>query len=298
MGVREKAYVYLLGATALWGVAAPIIKFTLGGIDPFPFLAYRFLIAGTFGLLYILIFKPKFPRKLSHWAPLIIYGLLSTTFSLGLLFVGLDRTTVLELGLIGAVGPLAIVAGGAIFLRERISHHEKIGILIAFAGTILTIFAPILMGDGGAKISGNLLLFVFLVVDTAGVLLAKSMTRHKFDPALMVNMAFIVGASTMIPFTLATVGVSQTIAEIMALPLKYHMGVWYMALISGNLAYFFFIRGERSIEAGKAGLFAYLQPLFTVPLAVFWLGETITPSFIAGVIIVASGVFIAERRNR
>jgi drug/metabolite transporter (DMT)-like permease len=70
-----------------------------------------------------------------------------------------------------------------------------------------------------------------------------------------------------------------------------------MALISGTLAYFLFIRGERSIEAGEAGLFAYLQPLFTVPLAILWLGERVTPAFIIGATIVGIGVYVAEKKN-
>jgi drug/metabolite transporter (DMT)-like permease len=296
MSVRAKAYVFLLLSTILWGAAAPVIKFTLGGISPLPFLSYRFFISGVIGLGVILFHRPKMPKKLSEYGLLSIYGVLSTTIALGFLFMGLERTTVLELGILGLISPLIIVVGGGMLFHEHVTRREKIGISIAVLGALVTIIAPILLGNNEFKFSGNLLLVLFLVSDAGSVLLAKGLLRHKFSPMLMVNFAFIVGALTLIPFALISTGAASLVSEIVALPLKYHLGVWYMAIASGTLAYFFFVRGERSIEAGEASLFAYLQPLFSVPLAVFWLGENITIPFLVGAVVTAFGVYIAERR--
>jgi drug/metabolite transporter (DMT)-like permease len=71
-----------------------------------------------------------------------------------------------------------------------------------------------------------------------------------------------------------------------------------MALISGNLAYFLYVRGQRSIEVSEATLFNYLQPVFTIPLAIFWLGEKLSTSFMVGAIIIAAGLIIAERKDK
>ena len=296
MPARKKAYLFLLGSIAIWGAAPAIIKFTLEGIDPLPFLAYRFFISGIAAVFLILILKLKLPKNAKQVSQLSLYGFLATTIALGFLFVGLDRTTVLELGLIGALSPLMIVLGGGLLLREHVTKREKKGIFIALTGTLITIIAPIVLSGNSFKFSGNILLVLFLVSDAGSVLMAKSMLKRNFSPLLIANFAFIVGAFTLIPFAVYSLGLNSLVETVVSLPLKYHLGVWYMALMSGTLAYFLFIRGERSIEAGEAGLFFYLQPIFSIPLAVFWLHEIITLPFIVGALIIAIGVYIAEKR--
>lgn len=295
MSNRTTAYLYLMGATVLWGAASPILKFTLRELSPFQFLSYRFLLAGIFSLAYLIFMKPNLPKKMADYARLIIYGFVSIPLALSFLFLGLERSSVLEFGLIGALGPLMVAIGGALFFKENISKNEQIGIMVAFTGTLITIFSPILFQGSKLVFSGNILLVLFLMTDSAGVLLAKSFSK-KFDPLLMVNMAFIVAAITIIPFTIFTGGFQPLVSSVMSLEIKYHLGVIYMAFLSGTLAYLLFIKGERLIEAGEAGLFFYLHPLFAFPLAVFWLGEKITPTFIIGGIIIATGVYIAERQ--
>lgn len=76
------------------------------------------------------------------------------------------------------------------------------------------------------------------------------------------------------------------------------MGVLYMALFSGSLAYYLSNKAQKTIEIGEQSLFSYLNPLFSIPLAVFWLGETITPLFIAGSVVVTAGVIIAETKKK
>ena len=70
-----------------------------------------------------------------------------------------------------------------------------------------------------------------------------------------------------------------------------------MALLSGSLAYYLYVRGQRTIEVSEAVLFNYLQPLFMVPLAVFWLGEKLSATFLIGAVIIAAGLFIAEYKK-
>ena len=71
-----------------------------------------------------------------------------------------------------------------------------------------------------------------------------------------------------------------------------------MAVLSGTLAYFLWHRAQKSIEISEVGLFAYLYPIFGVPLSVIWLKESISPTFIIGCIVIALGVVLAEWKKR
>jgi drug/metabolite transporter (DMT)-like permease len=285
------------GSLIIWGAEGTDIKFNLEAIDPFHFLSYRLLISAIIGIIFIAAFRPKVAHTTRDIVTIIIYGLLGSTFGLGFLFLGLDRTTVLELGIIGAVGPLAVIVGAGLFLKEHVTKREKLGILIALLGTLFIVFAPVVLGQSAFKFEGNILILLFLASDAASVLIAKSMTKHKANPMVLASMSFIIGAATIIPFTLLSYSPTELVNTIIQMPLKYHLGVWYMAVLSGNVAYFFFLRGARSIEIGEAVLFSYLQPIISVPLAVFWLGEKLTVPFIVGGFIVASGVYIAEKKK-
>lgn len=278
-------------------MAGPVVKFTLGGIEPLPFLSYRFFLASLLAVFLLKYFKLKIPKgKLLLIT--IGYGILATTIALSILFFGLKNSSALDLTIIGTSAPLVIALGGWLIFKDRITKREVKGISIALLGTLIVTIGPLIQNGNGLKFTGNILLFLFLLIDSSSVLLSKYILKKKADPFAMANIAFIVGALTLIPISMYFYGLDNILSSVVNLEFKYHLGVWYMAFLSGNLAYAFLLRGERSIEISEAGLFGYLQPLFAIPLAVFWLGEAFTVYFIIGAIFVASGVYIAETKKR
>ena len=295
---RLRAYFYLLLVAVIWGTAVPIIKFTLQGIDPLPFLSYRIAIASLVSIIFLKIGGVKLPKPKETFPLLLAYGFLAVPLALGALFTGLDKSTVLDLTLIGAIGPMVVIFGGALFFRDHITRKEKIGIGIVLVGVFINSFYPILQGSPQIRLTGNLFLIIFLLSDSASVLVAKRAVQNKVKPEILTNMAFIIGAIVLIPITLTAYPAQELVSSILTLPLKYHLGVWYMALLSGNLAYFLYVRAQRSIEVSEATLFSYLQPIFAVPLAIFWLGEKLTPRFIIGALIIATGLIIAEYKKQ
>lgn len=294
---RLKSYLMLVAVAAIWGAAGPIIKFTLGGIDPFPFLAYRFAISAFLSLIFFSVSGLKLPKTKTSLTLVLIYGLFAVPIALGALFTGLDKSTVLDLTLIGAVGPLVVTAGGAMLFRDNITHREKIGIAVVLIGVFFNAFYPILTNNSNARLTGNVFLLLFLIADSSAILIAKKAVKEKVNSATLTNFAFIIGALTIIPFTFFTHGFASTITSITTLPFKYHLGVWYMAVLSGSLAYFLYIRAQRSIEVSEAVLFNYLQPVFSIPLALFWLNETLAPSFLMGASLIIIGLVIAEYKR-
>src|SRR3989344_7783264 len=179
---RLRAYIYLILTAAIWGAAGPIIKYTLSGIDPLPFLTYRFTIAAIFSLGFFLlkIKRGKKFRKLRANFPIaVFYGLLAVPIALGILFFGLDNSTVLDLTLIGIIGPLMVTAGGSIFFRDRITRREKAGISIVLLGVLLNSFSPLFRSGSDVRLTGNILLLLFLSADSGSILVAKKKKPKK-----------------------------------------------------------------------------------------------------------------------
>jgi drug/metabolite transporter (DMT)-like permease len=211
---------------------------------------------------------------------------------LGLLFIGLKETTVLEMSLLSLVGPLMIALSGVIFLNDHITKREKMGMGIALIGTLITILEPLISGGMGfSRISGNLLIILYLVANTVSVIIAKKLLRAGVSPALMTNLAFIIGFITLFPLAIGQTHLNQ-------LSLYSILGILFLAVLSGNLAYYLGNKAQKSIEVSEAALFSYLYPLLSIPLAVIWLKETLTLPYIIGAVIVAIGVVIAELKNK
>ncbi|HJY98375.1 MAG TPA: DMT family transporter, partial [Patescibacteria group bacterium] len=163
--VRSKAYLELLIVSVIWGFATPIIKYTLGGFSPAVFLTYRFFISFVIALVIMAATKFKLPKNPKVLALTLFNGFLLTTVTLGLLFLGTDQTTSIDSNLISTMAPIVIAVAGVFFLKEHITKRESVGILIALAGTLITIIEPVLkMQDGFGGLQGNLLVFASVLV--------------------------------------------------------------------------------------------------------------------------------------
>jgi drug/metabolite transporter (DMT)-like permease len=295
---RKRAYIELLIVSLIWGMAAPIIKFTLGGFSPAIFLTYRFFISAVIAIFFFIFFKVKFPKDRKTLIFTIINGFLLTTVGLGLLFLGINKTNSVDSNLISAMAPVTIAIAGVLFLKERVTKRESIGLLIALAGTFITIIEPVFKNGGSfAGLEGNLLVFASVIAATITAVFSKKILRSGVDAATVTNISFIVGFLSLAPFVLPQI-ITSKFQILTSVPLSYHLGVFYMAILSGTFAYILWHRAEKSIEVSEVGLFAYLYPIFGMPLSIFWLNEKITLPITIGFVIIALGVFLAEFKKR
>lgn len=296
MSPRIRAYIMLFVVAVIWGIASPIIKFTLQGFDPLTFLTYRFGLSTVLAIIIFFFVGWHIPRDKKTFWLMILYGFLTSTVSLGFLFLGLKNTTVLDSSLITLASPLIISVAGVLFLKENITKKEKIGMAIAMLGTIVTIIEPLTQNlNGMSGLTGNILVLGYVIFTAIGAVLAKKLLRAGVRPLTMTNFSFIIGFLSLLPFTLLS-GVSFSTYHLV--PISYHLGVFYMAILSGSFAYYLYNRAQKTIEISEASVFSYLYPVFSAPLAVLWLGEKITPVFIIGAVIISIGVAIAEIKKR
>lgn len=301
---RLTAYLLLLIVSVIWGVAGPVIKFSLHDFPPLIFLSYRFTISTLVALLFFTATRTKLPRKPKQWETITAYSILAVTLGLGLLFFGFDKTTSLTGSLLSSLAPMATVIAGAWFLREHVTKVERIGISIALVGTLVTIVGPLWLNGGNRQgaavwsLEGNMLIVASIVVDTWATLLVKTALRQGISGSVLTHLSFVIGLVTIGPAAIATHGASGIFTALSRAPLSAHLGVWYMALISGTLAYTLRNIAVKSIEVSEVAVFAYLYPLFAAPLAIFWLGEPLTVPFLVGAGLIATGVVIAEYKRR
>jgi drug/metabolite transporter (DMT)-like permease len=296
---RLKAYLMLTVVAIVWGFATPIIKFTLEGFTPTNFLAYRFFISTLLAIFIFIISGVHLPKKLNTLLLLLLNGFLNSSVALGLLFFGIKNTTILETGLITLTSPLLISTAGVLFLHEHVTRREKIGMAIAMIGTIFTIVEPLILnGHNSIRLSGNILVFGYVVSTLVTTIIGKKILKDGANPMTMVNISFIIGFLTFGLVALKSNTLLELVNTIISTDIKYHLGVLYMAIVSGTFAFYLNNKAQKTIEIGEQSLFSYLTPIFSLPLAVLWLGEKVTPTFIIGTIVIVIGVGIAEFKKK
>lgn len=303
MRPRLAAYLSMLAVSVIWGVAGPVIKFTLSDFPPLIFLAYRFSLSSMVALIYLSLTHEQLPGTSKRLGAVLLYSLLAVVLGLGLIFFGFEKTTSLTGSMLSSLGPLMTIAGGAILLREHVTKTEKIGIGITFLGTLLLVVSPLVTNgktrlEVFGRIEGNALLVLGNIIDVGGALLMKIILRHKVSPAMLTHLSFIIGFLVVGPLAFYIHSPQTVWQTLTAAPLASHLGVWFMALVSGTIAYLLRNRAVKTIEVSEAAIFSYLYPLWAAPLSLFWLGETITPVFLAAAAVIIVGVVIAEHKRR
>ena len=300
MSRRTTAYLLLLVTSVIWGVAGPVIKFTLQFYPPLIFLTYRFAISSFLALPYLARGHAKHMKNQRKIRDLVIHGVLVAPLALGLLFYGYDKTTSLTGSIISASAPILTIVLSAEFLREHVTRVERSGISLAFLGTLLIILGPFFAGNGMAlgALEGNLLIVLALIVDTVGSLYVKILAREDVPAALVSHISFVIGFIILLPVTIAVHSPGMLVQTIVQAPPAAHLGVLFMAVLSGTVAYALRSVAVKTIELSEAAVFSYLYPLWAAPLAILWLGESVALPFVLGAGLIATGVLIAERKKR
>ncbi len=301
MSRKTTTFIYLLLVSVIWGAASPVVKHTLQWFDPWLFLTYRFFISTLIALPYLKFSGVKIPKRPSDLSLVFLTGLISAPLSLFLFFEALDKTTALSGSLLTAAGPIFLILGGTFFFRDRIAKKEKIGISIALIGTSLTVIGPLIINghaDTLGKLEGNTLMLLAVITDIIGALMSKQALKRGIHPTIIAQSQFVFGFVIFLPILFMQQMPEDVWNTIVLAPWQAHMGVLYMAVISGTIAYTIRNLAVKSIEVSESAIFSYLQPLWAAILAIFWLGEKITPSYLVGGIIIALGVITAEYKRK
>lgn len=284
---RTLAYAILLLNTALWGISAPIIKYTFQFVSPPVFLFYRFLFAASIFLPIFLIYRSKTKHKINHLKTILL-ALLGTPICLLLLYYGLNSTTAIEASLLDSTSPLFIIILSLLFLKETIRPKEQKGLFLALFGTLLIALEPLVTGPNHIQLSlqGNLLIILGNIVWASFLILSK---KFNINPVYLTFYSFIVS----IPFFYFF---STSQGHSFALNSQALPGILFMAIGGSIIAFWAYQEGQRRIEASEAAIFTYLKPAFAIPLSIIWLKEAFSPVAILATILIIIGVFVSENR--
>ncbi len=290
---RRLAYFALLYNAVIWGAAFPIVKPVFSYLTPLQFLTLRYGLAGLLSIPIFLTFYIKKHPKISEMIKPVLLELLGLVVPLYLLYEGMSRTSALEASLIGSTGPLFVILGGIIFLKERESKREWQGLALAFLGSFLLILEPLWNGHGfvGSSLTGNLLILSHNIIWGIYAVLAKKFYKKK--PPLAYGSFSYLGTSLIYASLLASQSNLPSLTLLITQP-SIIFPILYMAIPGGIIANLFYLYAASRIEVSEANLFTYLNGIFAIPASYLLLNEKPSMTTLFAIIVIAYGVYRAE----
>lgn len=295
MTKRKIAVLALLGYAILGGFVFPLTKPALQNISAFNYMYMRYLFAAIFFLPVVIWFFFKNPPKLSVLWKIFLLEAFVAPAGLIVLYLGLARTMALESSLITMMAPIFTTLGGIYFLHEKQERHEWLGLALAFFGSAMLIFEPLLIGGFGNmkfSLTGNLFLLGYNILATLYFLLAKRIYKDT-SKIFASGMNVVFG----LPIYFIMDKITGASVPSMLLDPRTLIAVMYITFYTVFAAPLY-LYGQDKIEASEASVFVYLSGVIGAPLAILILHEKI--SLFAGLCLIAIvlGVAIAEIRNK
>lgn len=278
--VQRAAYLQIVAGIALFGTGAVFVRL----IDlPAPTIVAAQALLTTLALLAIhRLRRPAMPLRLPRDRGLaLLLGALLTADHL-LFTAGIQRTTVATMMTLIYLYPVLTALLSVWFLGERLQRRLVVALALGVAGTAAVVspdLAELRITDLGASAMGVGVAFLAAFQR----ILAKRL--HPSLSTLTVNVhKYGVIALLLLP---GLAGLPGNLTPRTALLLV------ASALISGVFAAFLVLSGIRKVEAGKAAVLGYVEPVVALGLAALVLAEVPTPHALVGALCVfASGYLV------
>jgi drug/metabolite transporter (DMT)-like permease len=293
---HSKTVIYLeaLAAVIIWGATFVATKIALRDASPVTIIWLRFgmgvLILGA----TVLIRRQFTLPKGREWAYFALLGFLGVTFHQWLQATGLITAAATTTAWIVASIPVFTAILGWVFLREKLGPLRIFGIFLAAFGVLLIVSR----GNLGSLFSGSFgtpgdFLILISAVNWAvfSVLSRSGLNRH---PAAL--MMFYVMALGWLFSCVWLFGLGPGLGEIPNITTPGWLAILTLGIFGSGLAYIAWYDALQVLPAGQLSAFINIEPLVTMVIAAFMLGEAITAASVIGGVITILGVYLVNRK--
>jgi drug/metabolite transporter (DMT)-like permease len=275
-----------LSAASIWGGMYVVSKVVLEVIPPFTLLTIRLILGAlTLGLLVLFRQRSTFTKidfRISFLVGIVGYGI-----SLGFQFIGTKLSTASNGALVTSATPAFVLLFAPFLLKEKTTIQRVSALIVSSLG-VLAVIDPRTTDFSSTLFIGNLSLLAAALTWALYSVLVKKVSQT--SDLLVSSMVMLTGGipSSILfgSFELNARGLGEITPGIIA-------GILFLGVISTALAMFLWNYAFAELPAAVASLTFFAQPIVGTLLGWLFLGETITPLFILGGILIGTGLTIS-----
>ncbi|MBI4084673.1 MAG: DMT family transporter [Candidatus Levybacteria bacterium] len=283
------AILALIFANIIWGAAFPIFKWSLENVPPYTFSFLRLFLASFLILPFTM---HKLTIKKQDIPDILLLSFFGITIPITAIFLGLLHAPSINGPIIVSSGPIFLIIFAMLFLKEHPKKKVIFGTFVSLLGVLFVILRPAFEKELDSSILGN----VFFLATTLGSVYHTIMVKKLTERYTVMTLTFwylFLGSLPLLPLVASEV---QTTNFIQHLNTQGLIGIGFGIIFSSFIAHLMYNFGVKQIHASEVGIFAYVDPLIAILIAIPLLGEVLTPVFIIGTLLVFLGIFIAEGR--
>ena len=215
-------------------------------------------------------------------------GLLSIVFFNICYFLTIERATLAVASILLYTAPCFVMLMSAVFFHEKVTVQKLAALVLAFAGCVLV------SGFTGGQMSGSAVLTgIGSGIGYALYSIFGSVALKKYQPFTVIFYTFLIASVGLIPFSAVTeigavmIGSGSVIASGLAL-----------GVLSTLLPFILYTGGLKELEAGKASVLAFAEPMIATIAGIVIFKEKVNMQNALGIVLIFAAILLLNMRLR
>lgn len=271
----------LLILSAIWGGSFILMRIAAPALGPVVLMEFRVLLAALFLAGVARLFASTLAAG-THWRHYLILGLFNSALPFVLFGYAALTLPAALLAILNATAPIWSTLVGALWLRQRLTPKDALGLGLGVAGVALLVGLDQAMLRPGAALAAAAALGAAFCYGIASLYARQARTVEPFANAhgsMWAATLWLLPAAFFFPPPALADGDITRLAPI----------VLVLGVVCSGVAYLLYFRLIAEIGAAPALTVTFLIPLFGVLWGWLFLAETIGWHTLAGALIVIAG---------
>lgn len=290
---NTKWYIFLIFTYILWGTQAPALKILSGNLSSFQLNFFRFFIAGLVLLPFVLVRRKKIDNK--SLISIFLIGIIGIAFYSVINIFGLRLSTGINQSILINSWPIMLTVSAPFLIKEKISRRSIFGIILGSAGVLITLYNgnsinSLLKSD---YFFGNILILISALCLALYSMLNKNYIK-KFGG---LNVTFYAVTSGTVLLFISSL-LSGDIFNPNLFSLKLFLIMLWVAIPTTAFAWVIWFNSIDRIGLVEASSFFLMIPISGIIFSKLFLNEHITGYFTLGAILVVSGIYLVQTKEK
>ena len=276
----------------VWGLSFLFVELALISFSPIGIAFLRGLLGAVSLLVLVAVTRQKLPRVWRHWLHISIVAVLLNAAPGFLFALGQETVSSSIAGVINATTPLMTVLIIISFFRDQTPTFDQfLGIVVGFFGILLVM--EIFSSSNQASIAGVItLLTATLCYGLAMPYAKRFVSPLPYSPyVLAASQVSASAALTALPAILW--GITHDVITGTSLA-----GIALLGVLGTGVAYVWNYRNIELAGSVVASSVTYITPVVAVIAGVLVLGDQLSPSQVAGGILIVLSALLVQGRLR
>jgi len=276
----------------VWGLSFLFVELALISFSPIGIAFLRGLLGAVSLLVLVAVTRQKLPRVWRHWLHISIVAVLLNAAPGFLFALGQETVSSSIAGVINATTPLMTVLIIISFFRDQTPTFDQfLGIVVGFFGILLVM--EIFSSSNQASIAGVItLLMATLCYGLAMPYAKRFVSPLPYSPyVLAASQVSASAALTAVPAILW--GITHDVITGTSLA-----GIALLGVLGTGVAYVWNYRNIELAGSVVASSVTYITPVVAVIAGVLVLGDQLSPSQVAGGILIVLSALLVQGRLR